>query len=59
MEYPKVKVVKAPGYGDFEGWLVLTMPEDWPVEVSVVGFELDGVRDVAVIPNRCITPLDK
>lgn len=54
-EYPQVRVTDAPGYADFDGWLMLTMPEDWPVKVSVVGFELDGKRDFAVIPNGCIS----
>lgn len=61
-QYPLVKIDKAPGYVDhFEGWLILTPAESWDgrgVRNCVIGYEDEwGIRQVAVIPERCVTPL--
>lgn len=45
-DYPPVRVTGAPGFEDFDGWLVHA-PGDWPW--WIVGFEVDGKRDVTVI----------
>lgn len=55
-DYPPVRVTGAPGREDFDGWLIIECPPDWPVQRHVVGFEVDGVRDVAVVPVACVTP---
>lgn len=56
-DYPPVRVTGALGYADFDGWLLLASGPDWPVNRSVVGFEREGKRDVAVVPSDCVTPL--
>jgi hypothetical protein len=58
-DYPRVRVTNAPGYEDFEGVLVLACTPDWPVQKHIVGFEIDGVRDVAVVPVVCVAPINE
>lgn len=57
-EYPRVRVSGAPGYADFEGELILAPADDWPVRKAIVGFEREGKREVAVVPEECVTRLD-
>jgi hypothetical protein len=58
IEYPPIRVTGAPGYEDFDGVLLLACTPDWPMRKHVVGFEIDGKRDVAVVPAECVTPLE-
>lgn len=58
VEYERVKVTDAPGYADFEGVALLWPADDWPVRKVIVGFEWEGERDHAVIPEECVTRLD-
>lgn len=55
---PDVSVSDAPGYTDFNGKALLYPAADWPVRKVVVGFEVDGRRDVAVVPEECVKPLN-
>jgi hypothetical protein len=54
-EIQAVVVTDAPGYEDFEGVLLWSLP-DWPV--AVVGFEWEGQREHAVVPRGCVSPLN-
>jgi hypothetical protein len=58
-DYPKVKVTGAPGREDFEGVLIIDRPDDWPVDVCVVGFEWEGERDIAAVPRSCVTLINE
>jgi len=49
-----VKVIDAPGYEDFEGVLLMEVPNVLGELMSVVGYEQDGVRDFEVIPSRYV-----
>lgn len=55
----RVKVIDAPGYADFEGVALLLPTDDWPVRKVIVGFEWEGTRDFAVVPQKCVHPADE
>lgn len=57
-KYMPVRVISAPGYEDFDGWLILSPPADWAVRNCVVGFYADGRGQVAVIPEANVVPAD-
>jgi hypothetical protein len=58
-DYPPVRVTGAPGYEDFDGVLLLECPPDWPIRRHVVGFEINGQRDVAAVPVECVSPREE
>jgi predicted membrane GTPase involved in stress response len=57
-EYPRVRVTDAPGYADFDGELIMNVMSADDRPLSVVGFEWEGKREVALLPRTCVTVLD-
>ncbi|WP_327357856.1 hypothetical protein [Streptomyces sp. NBC_01304] len=55
--YPRVEIIGAPGYADFEGLLLMPPLPQWPNRCTCV-FDLDGRREFAVVPERCVHRLD-
>lgn len=53
-EYAQVRVVGAPGYGDFNAELIMTVPSADGRIVCIVGFDWEGKREVAVIPAEYV-----
>lgn len=58
-DYPPVRVTGAPDHEDFDGWLILATvyPDGSPV--SIVGIEIDGVRDHVVVRGGRIEPREE
>lgn len=54
-----VRVVDAPGYEDFDGVLLMEVLSVDDVPMSVVGFEVDGVRDFSIHPSTHVRPIEK
>lgn len=48
-----VHVTDAPGYDDFDGHVLLESTTQWPM--IAVGYDIDGKRDIAVVPMECVT----
>lgn len=56
----RVKVTGAPGFEDFEGELIMTVPRIDGVSVSAVGYTLpDGRRDFELVESRYVEELDE
>lgn len=51
----RVRIVDAPGFEDFEGELIMTVPRIDGVSVSAVGYTLpDGRRDFELVESRYV-----
>ena len=51
---PEVSVTGAPGYSDFQGWLLMETLRVDGVPMSVVGFEWEGKRDFELFQSRYV-----
>jgi len=57
-DYPKALVRNAPGFGDFEGWLLVTFPAvDGRGDLKVVAGEWNGKIETHVFSHRHVTEL--
>lgn len=52
--YPEVSVIGAPGYSDFNGWLLMETLRADGVPMSVVGFEWEGKRDFELFQSQYV-----
>lgn len=53
-DYPKVRVIDAPGYADFDGELIMNVKSVDDRPLSVVGFVWEGKRETAIVPATCV-----
>ena len=53
-----VRVTNAPGYADFDGILLMEVPNAMGEPMSVVGWELEGERDYSAFPSIYVTEIE-
>lgn len=51
---PEVSVIGAPGYDDFQGWLLMEVLRMDGVPMSVVGFEWEGKREFELFQSQYV-----
>lgn len=53
--YPRVRVIGAPGYADFDADLIMEVPSVDGTMMAIVGIETDGKKSQTVVPASCVT----
>ncbi len=52
--YPRVAVIEAPGYENFEGDLIMEVPRADGLPMSIIGVIFEEKKEILAIPSRYV-----